>query len=79
MQKLLAETDLRTLVIALKDAPESVTQKVMTNISSRVQESVATEAEGLGPIAPVQIQLARRTVIESILRLDQAGELIFDE
>ena len=79
VQKLLAGIDLRTLTLALTDAPEVVVAKIFANLSPRVQETVAAERELLGPTPPGQVALARRKCTEAMQNLDAAGQLLMDK
>jgi flagellar motor switch protein FliG len=76
MQKLLAEIDSKALAVALKGAPETITEKVLANLSKRARESLTEEAELLGAVPPAQIAQAQKLVVEIIQRLDQSGDLL---
>jgi flagellar motor switch protein FliG len=76
MQKLLSEIDSKNLAIALKNAPEDLTEKVLRNLSKRARETLSEEMEFLGTVTAAQKQQAQKAVVEVIQRLDQSGELV---
>lgn len=75
MQKLLAEIDSKTLAVALKDASDDIIDNVMDNLSRRARESLDEEMSFLGTVSELQVQEARKSVVDVIRRMDQAGEL----
>lgn len=79
MQKLLSEIDLKTLALALKNAPDSIRDKILRNLSQRAQEMLEEELEFLGAVPAPQVKQAQKQVVEVIQRLDQAGELVMLE
>ncbi len=79
VQKMLSGIDLRTLALALTDAPEAAAAKIVANLSPRVQEMAAAEREILGQTPPGQVALARRKFTEAMQSLDAAGALLMDE
>lgn len=79
MQKLLSEVDLKTLALALKNAPDTIKDKILRNLSQRAQEMLKEELEFLGAVPAPQIKQAQKQVVEAIQRLDQAGELVMLE
>jgi flagellar motor switch protein FliG len=79
VQKILAEADSKTLATALKDAEKTIVDKVLSNLSKRARESIGEEMEFLGSVPGVQVQQARKVLVEIIQRLDQAGELVMKE
>ena len=79
MQKLLSEIDSKTLSVALKGASEDISTKVLNNLSKRAREGIQEEIELLGNVQASQVRQAQKTVVDVILRLDQAGELQMQE
>jgi flagellar motor switch protein FliG len=79
VQKILSGIGLRTLALALTDAPEAAAAKIVGNMSPRVQEMAAAERELLGSTPPGQVALARRKFTEAMQSLDAAGALLMDE
>jgi flagellar motor switch protein FliG len=78
LQKLLAEVDAHTLATALTKAEDDLLAKVLGNLSKRAQQSLSEEMEFLGNIGDDTIDAARKEIVDIILRLDQAGELVLE-
>jgi flagellar motor switch protein FliG len=76
MQKLLAELDTKNLALALKNAEADIKEKVLHNMSQRAQETLKEEMEFSQTTTSAQIQQAQKVVVETIQRLDQAGDLV---
>lgn len=75
IQRILADVDSSTLAIALKDAEESVVQKVLDNLSRRARATLTEELEFLTRVKPEEQQRARQEICTMIARLDQSGDL----
>jgi flagellar motor switch protein FliG len=76
IQKVLAETDMRTLVTSLKNAPPEIRDAILRNVSKRVRESLDEEMSLLSNVPETQIQEARKAIVDVIRRLDQEGTLV---
>ncbi|MBI3462415.1 MAG: hypothetical protein HY000_05055 [Planctomycetes bacterium] len=76
IQKLLMEIDMRTLSLALKNAPANIQDKVTRNLSKRARDLLHEEMDLLGTVPPAKTQEAQKAVVEAMQRLDQKGELI---
>jgi flagellar motor switch protein FliG len=79
MQKLLSETDSKTLSVALKGASEAISEKVLNNLSKRARETLSEEMEFLGMVPLAQVRQAQKVLVDVIQRLDQTGELMMIE
>ncbi len=79
VQRILAEFDSRSLVLAVKGASEKISTKLLNNLSRRARETLTEEMEFVGNAAPAQIQQAQKTILEAMQRLDLAGELVMLE
>lgn len=79
MQKLLGELDLKNLAVALKNASADIVTKVTSNMSQRAQETLKEEMELSGIINAADIAQAQKAVVDTIQRLDQAGDLTMTE
>jgi flagellar motor switch protein FliG len=76
IQKVLSEMDSKTLAIALKGATDEIRDKVMENMSKRAREGLLEELEFLSSVPAGQINQAKKSVVEIIQRMDQAGEIV---
>jgi flagellar motor switch protein FliG len=79
IQKLLGELDTKTLATALKTATEEIRTKILSNLSSRAQETLKDEMEMLGAVGGSKGNEARKAVVEGMQKLDAAGELAMRE
>jgi flagellar motor switch protein FliG len=79
MQKLLGELDTKNLALALKTAAEDIKEKILKNMSQRAQETLKEELEFAQATTAAQIQQAQKVIVETIQRLDQAGDLVLVE
>ncbi len=64
-----------TLPIALKGAPEAVTDKFMSNMGKRNRGAVEDVVRILGGVSRRDIEAARATIVEVIRQLEQAGSI----
>lgn len=76
LQKILSGLDAQQMATALKGASQAIIEKVMQNVSARVQEVLSEEMELLGAVPSQQVEKARSQIVDVIQRLDQAGELV---
>jgi len=79
VQKLLSDTDTKSLALAMSGAPQEIHEKLLKNLSKRAQESLKEEVELMGTVQAARAQQARQTIVEAIQRLDQRGELVMVE
>lgn len=75
IQKILAEIDSRSLVVALKGADQDLQDKIMGNMSKRARATLLEEMEFLGQVKPNEQAVARQSIGEVMARLDEAGDL----
>ncbi len=76
MQRLLRDVDSKELAMALKAASEGVKTKVMSNMSERAAESLREEIEFMGPVRVRDVEATHMRIIETLRKLEEAGELI---
>ncbi|HTU90982.1 MAG TPA: FliG C-terminal domain-containing protein [Gemmataceae bacterium] len=79
LQKLLSEIDSKTLSVALKGANESISEKLLANLSKRAREALKEEMEFVGMVPLPQVRQAQKMIVDVMQRLDQAGELMMSE
>jgi len=79
LQALLAEIDMKTLALALKDADEAIQTKVTDNLSSRARELLMEEMGLLSKVSPKQVREAQGQIVQVIQRLDQEDKLVMME
>ncbi len=79
LQKILQEVDFRSLAVALKTAPASLKNKMLSSISKRAAENVREEISFLGTIKASQIEAAQMEIIETVRRLEGDGTIDLEE
>jgi flagellar motor switch protein FliG len=79
LQGLLAQLNLKTIALALKDADEQLTTKVTNNISSRARELLQEEIGLLGSVAAAQVEEARKEVVTLIRQGEEEGKFVISE
>ena len=75
LQKILMQVDQRDLALALKAAPDALTEKVLKNVSERVGAAVREEIELLGSVAVSEVDDAQARVLEVASELEEKGEV----
>jgi flagellar motor switch protein FliG len=79
IQRLLGELDTKNLALALKGADPAITEKVLSNMSQRAQQTLNEETELAGTATAAQVEQARKVIVDTIQKLDQAGDLVMLE
>jgi flagellar motor switch protein FliG len=79
MQRLLGELDTKNLALALKGAEPAITEKVLSNMSQRAQQTLNEETELAATATAAQVEQARKVIVDTIQKLDQAGDLVMLE
>ena len=75
LQLVLGEVDSRTLAMSLFEAVEEIKDRVLGNLSRRARETLEEELDLLGSINDAEVQGARKSVVDSIAKLDKQGDL----
>jgi flagellar motor switch protein FliG len=78
VQNLLKNVDTTRLALALKTAKPEIRDKFFRNMSKRAQERVAEELELMGPVRVVDVEAAQQAIVDEVLRLEEAGELVVE-
>lgn len=76
VQKVLRDVPNDVLVMSLKGADDSLKDFIFSNMSSRAVDNIKEEIEFLGPTRLSNIEEAQQKIVETIRRLDDAGEII---
>lgn len=79
IQTFLRECDQKDLTVALKGAGAEVTNVIMNNMSQRQQETVKTDLQYLHNVRMRDVEEAQRGIIETIRRLEEAGEIVMSK
>ncbi|MFH1144400.1 MAG: flagellar motor switch protein FliG [Candidatus Eisenbacteria bacterium] len=75
VRQVLKEIDSATLALALKAASEELKEKIFENVSQRAAEMLRDEIEYMGPVRLKAVEEAQHRVTETVLRLDEAGQV----
>ncbi len=76
IQRVLKEVETKDLAIALKAASDEVKQKIFANVSERVAAMIKEEMEYMGPMRLSDVEATQQKVVETIRRLQDAGQII---
>lgn len=76
IQRVLKEIENKDLSLALKAANEEVKNKIFSNMSSRAGEMIKEEMEYMGPVRLRDVEAAQMRIVETIRRLEEAGEIV---
>ncbi len=79
LQEALRGIDERQLALALRDAPDSITQKIRANISERAVALVDEEASLMSAPKKEEIKEAREKIVGTLREMNSKGELSFVE
>jgi flagellar motor switch protein FliG len=76
IQQLLRNVDNQTLVLALKGADEPLKQKFLSNVSSRVAQSLREDLEAMGPVRLSEVEGAQGKIANSAREMIDRGEIL---
>ncbi len=75
IQIVMREVDQKDLVIALKAASEKLKDKILANMSERVQEFIKEEMEFLGPMRLSEVEEVQLRIVQQVRQLEEKGEI----
>ncbi len=76
VQLVVREIEVPVLAVALKGASATVRDKIMSNLSERMRESLSDEIEVAGAVRMSQVQEARGLVVATIRRFEESGQIV---
>lgn len=76
IQLLLKEIESESLIIALKGAPLELRDKFLKNMSTRAAEMLREDIELRGPVRVSQVETEQKTILQTVRRMADAGELV---
>lgn len=76
VQRTLREIDTQDLTLALKGASEEVQNKIFNNMSKRQSEMLKEDMEYMGPVRLRDVEEAQQRIVNTIRKLEDAGEII---
>jgi len=79
IQRIMRETDMRDLTIALKKASDPLKKLMLSNISRRAAETVQEEMQMMGNVKLRDVEAAQFRIIDAVRKLEAEGEIDLDE
>lgn len=78
IQRIMRETDMRDLTLALKKASEPLRKLLLSSISRRAAETVQEEMAFLGHVKLREVEAAQFRIIDTVRKLEAEGEIELD-
>jgi flagellar motor switch protein FliG len=78
IQRIMRETDMRDLALALKKAGDPLKKLLLSNITRRGAESVQDEMSLMGQVKLRDVEAAQFRIIDSVRKLEAEGEIELD-
>lgn len=79
IQVLLRECDTKDITVALKASSPEVSKVIFSNMSQRQQETIKTDLQYLHNVRMRDVEEAQRKIIDTIRRLEGAGEIVISK
>ena len=79
VREVLKTVDKKDLILALKSASDQLKEKIWSNMSQRAAEGLKEELSFLGAVKVKEVELAQRTIVETIQKLAESGVLEIGE
>jgi len=79
IQRIMRETDMRDLTLALKKASDPLKKLMLSNISRRAAETVQEEMQMMGHVKLRDVEAAQFRIIDAVRKLEAEGEIDLDE
>jgi flagellar motor switch protein FliG len=76
VQLVLREVETKDLALALKGSNEDVTQKILTNMSSRAAGMLKEDMQFMGPVRLREVEEAQQKIVKVIRKLEEAGAIV---
>ena len=75
VRKVVSALDTQVVALALKTASEEVKKAIFSGVSSRAADTLREEIELLGPRPLSEVEQAQRTIVATVLKLQEKGEI----
>jgi len=76
IQAFLKEVENEELALALRTASDELKQKIFSNMSERAAQLIKEEMEYMGPVRVSDVENAQQRIVDTVRRLEDAGEII---
>ena len=75
VQRVLKDVDNDLLAIALKGTSSEIEEKIFSNVSSRLKETLKENMDFMGPVRVRDVEEAQQKIVNIIRRLEETGEI----
>lgn len=72
---LIAETPRKTLLLAMKDAPDKVREKILNNVSERARKNLLDDIDAQGKVLRSDVESAQRDIAHRARQLEEIGKI----
>jgi flagellar motor switch protein FliG len=79
IQRFLREVDSKYLAVALKGSNQDVTAVIFSNMSKRMQETIASDIEYLHNVRMRDVEEVQTRIVSIIRKLEDEGELVISK
>lgn len=76
VQLVLREVDRKDLSLALRGAPEKIRDLIFRNMSTRAQQMLQEEIDGMGPQRLTSVEEAQQRIVDVVRRMEESEEVI---
>ena len=76
IQAVLKEVENDELALALKTASEDLQEKIFKNMSERAATLIREDMEFMGPVRVADVEASQQRIVDTVRRLEDAGEII---
>ncbi len=76
IQAVLKEVENEELALALRTASDDLKEKIFSNMSERAAQLIKEEMEYMGPVRVSDVEAAQQKIVDTVRRLEDAGEII---
>lgn len=78
IQAVLKEVDNSELAMALKTASEDLKSKIFKNMSERAASLIKEDMQYMGPVKISDVEAAQQRIVDTVRRLEEAGEVVVE-
>ena len=75
LQKVLKEVDGKILALALRRAPEEISEFILRNLSERAKSILKEDMEAMGKVRVKDVDQAQTAIVGAVRRLEESGEI----
>jgi flagellar motor switch protein FliG len=76
IQLVLREIETKDLALALKGTSEEVSNKILSNMSSRASSMLKEDMQFMGPVRVREVEDAQQKIVKVIRKLEEAGAIV---